>query len=273
MGKRRNWTASLVGVELVYFVRSGDFVKVGFTNNLPSRLGTLQTGSPYRIEVLGICEGSRQDEKDLHGYLERHRVGGEWFKLNHDQNGIGADSGRDSTVNSTGFNAGAPAFRRQYADDWDVKPDAGVFTACDAVCESMIVWGGQFFAPVLGDCGKWLVWDKCNTMPTFSDCELAWTNLPGVGVKMLRLNGNGLMADEPQRFHPTQKPVGLMLWCISKAKNPQSVIDPFLGSGTTLVACKKLGIRGVGIEREEKYCEIACKRILNTTPSLFSEER
>ena len=77
--------ASLMGVELVYFVRSGDFVKVGFTNNLPSRLGTLQTGSPYRIEVLGICEGSRQDEKDLHGYLERHRVGGEWFKLNHDQ--------------------------------------------------------------------------------------------------------------------------------------------------------------------------------------------
>ena len=160
--------------------------------------------------------------------------------------------------------------------DWDAeRPSVAIFTLARAVCKNSVVWGGNYFADILGASRGWLVWDKGTGDNDYADCELAWSDLDTVVKKYFRswVGVNAKESADPDRFHPTQKPVELMLWCIQKAKNPQSVIDPFLGSGTTLVACKKLGIRGVGIEREEKYCELAVKRILNTTPSLFSEER
>ena len=151
---------------------------------------------------------------------------------------------------------------------WDDEPaDLGTINHALALAPVGIVWGGNYFDLPPTRC--FLVWDKRNDGRDFADCEYAWTNIDAVA----RIYRERPMNMDGGKVHPTQKPVALMLWCISKAKNPQSVIDPFLGSGTTLVACKKLGIRGVGIEKEEKYAEIAVKRILNTTPSLFSEER
>ena len=77
-------------------------------------------------------------------------------------------------------------------------------------------------------------------------------------------------ADKEERWHPTQKPLPVMLWALQQAPDAYSTLDPFMGSGTTLVAAKQLGIRAIGIEIEERYCEVAVKRLESTTPPLFT---
>jgi len=109
----------------------------------------------------------------------------------------------------------------------------------------------------------WLVWDKVNGDNDFADCELAWTNIK-TSVRIFRHMWNGMLRQserDVKRVHPTQKPVALMTWCLSFAPESNSIIDPFMGSGTTLRAAKDLGMKAIGIEIEEKYCEIAAKRL------------
>ena len=112
-----------------------------------------------------------------------------------------------------------------------------------------IVWGGNNYALPASRC--WLVWSKPE-IPTLSDVELAWTNLdaPSKLFREIRQAHNG---------HPTAKPLSLMKWSATFAEG--TILDPFMGSGTTLVAAKQLGRKAVGIEIEEKYCEIAVKRL------------
>jgi site-specific DNA-methyltransferase (adenine-specific)/modification methylase len=99
-------------------------------------------------------------------------------------------------------------------------------------------------------------------MPTFSDCEIAWTSIDKNSVKRIVFTQNGCISKEKERFHPTQKPVAVMNWCIEQCKkNPQTILDPFMGSGTTGVAAVQMGRKFIGIEREPKYFDIACRRI------------
>ena len=125
------------------------------------------------------------------------------------------------------------------------------------------LWGGNYFG--LPAASKWLVWDKINS-GDFADCELAWTNFGGA-VRIFRHMWNGMLrASERQspREHPTQKPIALMEWCLNLSpKNTLTVADPFMGSGTTGVACANMGKTFYGIERERKYFDIACERIEN----------
>lgn len=124
-----------------------------------------------------------------------------------------------------------------------------------------IIWGGNYFdlPPQRG----WLVWDKQNS-GNFADAELAWTDLE-TSVRIFRFLWNGMIREGKwrgvPRVHPTQKPDELMSWCLSFAPEAQMIIDPFMGSGTTLVSAKNSGRRAIGIEIEEKYCEIAAKRL------------
>lgn len=172
--------------------------------------------------------------------------------------GIGGDKGMGG-----GGKAGiCPRNPKRYTGTWDrERPAADTLTAATSSAEICIVWGGNYFADVLPVSPKWLVWDKEQTMPSYSDAELAWTTLNGVSVKMMRYSGNGLLAREKTRVHPTQKPLALMLWCISLAGDVQTILDPFAGSGTTGRAAKDLGRKAVLIEREERYCEIAASRM------------
>jgi len=144
--------------------------------------------------------------------------------------------------------------------DWDEEPpsDFELILLRD-LAKWHILWGGNYFMLPPRKC--WLVWDKVNS-GDFADCELAWTSLDKA-VRLFRYMWNGMLKEFPEeRVHPTQKPLALMKWCLTLApKDVQSVVDPFMGSGTTLVAAKALGLTGVGCEREEQYCEKAAFRL------------
>jgi DNA modification methylase len=99
-------------------------------------------------------------------------------------------------------------------------------------------------------------------MPTFGDGELAWTSSKRKSIEKITIEWNGLLGKEKVREHPTQKPLSLMAWCISNySEINDTILDPFMGSGTTLRACKDLGRSCIGIELEEKYCAIAVERL------------
>ena len=122
-----------------------------------------------------------------------------------------------------------------------------------------IIWGGNYFD--LPPQSKWLIWDKINGKTDFADCEMAWTDLQGA-TRLIQHQWNGMMrVGKEHRQHRTQKPRNLMRWCIQEAGEPQTILDPFMGSGTTLRAAKDLGRQAIGIEIEEKYCEIAANRL------------
>jgi site-specific DNA-methyltransferase (adenine-specific) len=123
-----------------------------------------------------------------------------------------------------------------------------------------IIWGWNNFPDRLPR-GSCLIWIKRNdeAFGSFlSDAETAWMS-KGHGVYCNRDLSNNAIANE--RAHPTQKPLSLMAWCLSFFPNAQSVLDPFMGSGTTLRAAKDLGRKSIGIEIEERYAEIAANRL------------
>lgn len=175
--------------------------------------------------------------------------------------GIGLDKG----FGGGGFGFGGRRSEngvRRYVGSWDKeRPAPEVFDAVLDAAASHVIWGGQFFADLLPPQGKWLFWDKCQTMPSFGDGELAWTSLSGDAVKQFTYNGSGLHAKEKNRVHPTQKPVALMAWCLGFLPDARTILDPFMGSGSTGVACVQLGRKFIGIELDETYFDIACRRI------------
>lgn len=146
--------------------------------------------------------------------------------------------------------------------NWDKKPiTKELVDLCVSKGDASIIWGGNYFE--VSPSSKWLVWDKINGENDFADCELAWTNIKGA-VRQFRHMWNGMLRDserDTQRVHPTQKPVVLMQWCIQQAGMPETVLDPFMGSGTTGFACMNLDRKFIGIELEPKYFDIACRRI------------
>lgn len=140
---------------------------------------------------------------------------------------------------------------------WDkAPPSLETIEQCLAVCDKAVIWGGNYFS--LRPSAGWMVWNKGQREFSLADGELAWTTED----KALRIfdysRGQAL---QDGRSHPTQKPLALMKWCIGRMGAVCSLIDPFMGSGTTLVAAKDLGIIASGIELEERYCEIAANRL------------
>lgn len=155
-----------------------------------------------------------------------------------------------------GIGLAANPFRQRFEQQaWDDAPvDAALLQQCIAAGKDAIVWGGNYFG--LPAHQRFLIWDK-GQPEAFSSamCEQAWTTIPGP-AKLFRRH-----VVSYEKHHPTQKPVELMRWCLGFAPNARTIIDPFMGSGTTLRAAKDLGRKAIGIEIEERYCEIAAKRM------------
>lgn len=145
---------------------------------------------------------------------------------------------------------------------WDAEAlDETAISTILAAADEAIIWGGNYFPLPPSRC--WFVWSKPERNFSLAEAELAWTNRDNV-VRVI---------DAPRsdagREHPTQKPVEVMRWCVEKTKG--SIVDPFMGSGTTGVAAVSLGRAFTGIEIDPGYFDIACRRVAAALkePDLF----
>ena len=133
---------------------------------------------------------------------------------------------------------------------------------------TLILWGAQHFAPQLPKSTRWLMWLKHDPglfgKRDHAPFELAWTNLKGSMRAYKHIWDASIRQGQSfglPNLHPAEKPVELLRWCLSFTPDAKTILDPFMGSGTTLRAAKDLGRKAIGIEIEEKYCEIAAKRM------------
>jgi len=165
--------------------------------------------------------------------------------------------------------------RDKLAECQDFQPvigDDSNQTAIDAyrLCESLniktqIFWGGNYYCNALPETSSWIVWDKRDGVASDdnADCELAWCNNKKPARVYRHLWKGCIRSSEKNetKVHPTQKPVVLAEWCFDNyGKNPKSVLDLFLGSGSTLIACEKTGRKCYGMEISEHYVSVVIKR-------------
>ena len=149
--------------------------------------------------------------------------------------------------------------------NWDKEPpQQEYFEELFRVSKNQIIFGANHFIERINkNSSCWIVWNKLNT-GDFADCELAWTSF-NTAVRKFDFMWNGMlqgdMKNKENRIHPTQKPVELMVFCIEQLKMPETILDPFMGSGTTGVAAKNLNRNFIGIEKDEGYFKIAKERI------------
>lgn len=147
---------------------------------------------------------------------------------------------------------------------WDEEtPPEWMFYQMINLAKKHIIWGGNYFR--LPPSRGFLVWDKGEGMAgrSFAECEYAWTSID-MNAKIYKRDPLA-SGDYRGKEHPTQKPLAVMSWAINQAGEVNTILDPFMGSGTTLVAAKNLGKRAIGIERELKYCDIAVRRLAQQT--------
>ena len=216
-----------------------------------------------RVEIIGDCTLYLGDaEQILHGLPTYDAV------VTDPPYGIGEAAGKNAS-------RGNMAVAKDYGDDeWDNAPISDeLMHMVRSAGRWNIIFGGNYYDCPATSC--WLVWDKLNGDNDFADCELAWTNLPKA-VRRIRYMWNGMLRanGETRGDHPTQKPIGVMGWALRQIPaGVKTVIDPFMGSGTTGVACVQSGFSFIGIERETKYFDAACRRIEAevSKPTLFAE--
>ena len=139
---------------------------------------------------------------------------------------------------------------------WDKKPSKDFLDVLLNISKEAIIWGGNNFE--LPTSEYFLIWNKMQSVANFASAEMAYTNIK---IPAQVFNYGIHQHNTITKNHPTQKPVSLMEWCLHFLKDSKTILDPFMGSGTTGVACINLGKKFIGIEKEKDYFEIACKRI------------
>jgi DNA modification methylase len=155
--------------------------------------------------------------------------------------------------------------------EWDKsKPENGVLQYLCQITENQIIWGGNYFTDDLPPTMGWLIWDKGQRGFSLADGEMAWTSFDNA----LRIKEYArALANKEEKNHPTQKPIEIMSWCFEYAdrhsKNEvKLVLDPYLGSGTTMVTSHQLKRICYGIEFDPKYCQVIIDRMIKLDPTL-----
>ncbi len=137
------------------------------------------------------------------------------------------------------------------------------------IAKEHVFFGGNYFAHLLPPTEAWFVWLKrpvthdYERATSYAPCEMAWSDLKGKQRIRSHVWDGGMRAGKAENrtfCHPSQKPVEIMEWCVSETSG-ETILDPFMGSGTTGVACVKQGRKFIGIEIERRYFDIACERI------------
>jgi DNA modification methylase len=198
-----------------------------------------------RVEVIGQAVCIQSDCRDILPTLGKVDA-----VVTDPPYGIGADKHAGKAENG---------WTQWEGNEWDQqRPPKEIF---DLICNAalvQVIWGGNYFTDMLPPTMRWLVWDKGQRDFSLADCEFAWSS----EQKAARVfTYPRALALQDGKEHPTQKPLALMRWCIEMLPNAQTILDPFMGSGTTGVAAVQMGRKFIGIEREPRYFEIACKRI------------
>tara|TARA_Y100000310_G_scaffold295875_1_gene327632 strand:- start:1046 stop:1702 length:657 start_codon:yes stop_codon:yes gene_type:complete len=139
---------------------------------------------------------------------------------------------------------------------WDKKPTQDLFDLILKISGKQIIWGANNYNLPASE--YFFVWDKMQTVDNFASAELAYTNIK-MPAKVFGMPFRWI--NQETKHHPTQKPIALMEWCLGFLPDSETILDPFMGSGTTGVAALNLGRKFIGIEKEAEYFEIACKRI------------
>lgn len=185
--------------------------------------------------------------------------------------GIGVMSMNYTKSGAVRTHGHAAATRRDYRKqaEWDIKPNKEYFDELFRVSRQQIIWGGNYLTDYLPPSKSFVVWDKrCNDamVNDFSDCEYAWCS-NGMGVaRVFRYVWNGMiqgdMKNKEDRWHPTQKPVALYKWLLSRyAKPGDKILDTHVGSASSLIACHETGHKFVGFEIDPEYYEKAKRRL------------
>lgn len=150
---------------------------------------------------------------------------------------------------------------------WDVKPSKELFKEMLRISKNQIIFGAEYFTDMLPQSKGWYIWYKNKPEgTTFADCELIYTsfNFPN---KLIKFTWNGMIKDKSniskeKIYHPTQKPEKIIRILIKNhSKEGETILDPFMGSGTTAVACKQLNRNFIGIEISPEYFKIAQERL------------
>lgn len=160
---------------------------------------------------------------------------------------------------------------KQYDGGWDEsKPETGVLQYLCQITDNQIIWGGNYFTDDLPPTMGWLIWDKGQRGFSLADGEMAWTSFNNA----LRIKEySRALANREEKNHPTQKPIEIMKWCFDYAdrhskKEVKTVLDAYLGSGSTMVTSHQLKRKCYGIELDPKYCDVIIKRMLKLDPTL-----
>ena len=179
--------------------------------------------------------------------------------------GIGVD--KMGYVKGGGKRSGRGSARKTVFKSYnDVLLTKDYFDLMLKVGKNQIIWGGNYYIDYLHSTRCILVWYKRDRLPirSFADCEIAWTSFDKSSM-VFNCRWDGFIRDsrEKRTEHPTQKALEVFKWCVTEFSNEcDLILDPFLGSGTTAVACEKLNRKWIGIEINPDYCEITKERIL-----------
>ena len=208
----------------------------------------VKTGDLWRIGEHRLLCGDSTKREDVERVMGGEKAGA-----------IIADPPYGLNANHQTLGSGKKEFSR--GGDWDSSLADIAWIVSYGV--PSILWGGNYYADVLPVTNDWLCWHKKNDGLSFSEFELAWTSL-GKNCRMLAHHWSG-----EEKNHPTQKPLPVIAWCVQLTEG--TILDPFLGSGTTMVACENLHRKCRGIEISPDYCAVILERMATAFPALAIE--